>query len=1182
MKKIIWGFVIVVLIFVGVIVVGPNMIDWNTYKGDISEKVKTLTGRDLKVLGDVQVTIFPAPAIIANDVSFSNMQGAATPAMITLKRAEVRIALSPLLAGQIKVETVRLIKPVIELELAVDGRKNWEIKSLGSGVKDAPGVATEPQTLDTSNASVPSVVLDDFTIVDGTLNYRDSARGTIERIEGLNAHVEAASLIGPFQSKGSLTLRNTPLSYDISVGEVIKSRTLPLNMKFSVGESSASLHIGGTILDLIGDPKFKGSVKGEGKNLGLLIETITRNPTPPALAQLFSIEGNVSGSAHGVEISDLSVQLADAKVTGDVSVEMGADPRFSINLNAMRFDLDKWLNVQQVVVKKAKRTPNTKAVVTADAPSKRSQPTIHASNGVMIPNNISGSVIVSVEALVYRGQAIGDVLINTELNNGVAKLSQFSAQLPGGSEILMYGDLTTPKGAPQFSGNIEAQTNDLRKIAEWLDVKVPNIPKDRLRKIDFSSAIKLTPDEVQVQSLNLKFDSSRLTGAATVALRSRLGFGANLTLDQINVDAYIPVPLKSERLKDVVKSKGDTEVASGKNAKTTHKETQAASPFKGLSALAGFDANVLLEIKRLGLKGEQLKGVAVDASLFDGSLDIRKFNVAQFAGATLAASGKIEGLRDIPIAQGLRVNVKSKNLSPILRLLGTKLPIKGADLGKTSVDLRADGSFLSPRIKTTIKTAGANVQASGKFSVLPIADAFDLKVNLTHPDLARLLRTFGSKYRPSGKIGAITLASHIKGNPKKFSFDQMSGKVGKLNFGGFGWADLSGMRPKVTADLKLGALSLDRFLPETKKADLAPELWKSLKRRPVVWPGPTAGAHSSSIINVVNRGRWSADPIDLSVLKSFDADIALKTPIVTFSKYLFEKIDLIAEIRNGTLSTKRLTTQLFGGQVQGNAKVVSGIANQITSAFNVSGIKISEALRTVTGKATASGFLDANLNFTTTGKSVAGLVGSLGGTGGFSMKGVDVTAGVKGSAFSGVYNLLTSLNKLGSSRSGNRADVAATFQIARGVARTNDLKLASQLGNGTAAGTVDLVGWLLDLKGQVQLQQNALTQILQAKLKRGTSPVGFTLSGPLDAPNVKVDTGALLGGSVPIPGADVLLNKAPKKVQRILKGLLGGGNTPPPTSGPAPTGDTPPPPRTTQQQEPKKLNARDLLKGLFK
>ena len=62
-KKIILGFIVAILVVVGGVVIGPTMIDWNAYKGDVSEKLKTLTGRDLKILGDVRVTIFPTPAI---------------------------------------------------------------------------------------------------------------------------------------------------------------------------------------------------------------------------------------------------------------------------------------------------------------------------------------------------------------------------------------------------------------------------------------------------------------------------------------------------------------------------------------------------------------------------------------------------------------------------------------------------------------------------------------------------------------------------------------------------------------------------------------------------------------------------------------------------------------------------------------------------------------------------------------------------------------------------------------------------------------------------------------------------------------------------------------------------------------------------------------------------------------
>lgn len=1190
MKKLIWGFTIFFVLVAGTLLVGPSLIDWNSYKGDVAKKVKALTGRDLKILGDVQVSLFPAPAVIANDVSLSNMEGAATPNMITLQRAEVRIAMGPLLAGQIKVETVRLIKPVIELELLADGRQNWNIESPTASADKPVSTETSSPSSSSSGSSAPAIVLDDFTIIDGALNYRDSALGTIEQVAGLNARIEAASLAGPFQSKGDLTLRNIPLTYEITVGEVIQERTLPLNLKLGVGAGDSSLHIGGTILNLTEVPKFKGSLKGEGKNLGLLIEAITRTPTPPALAQLFSIEGNISASVSGGQIADLSMQLADSRVEGDIAVEMSETPRFSVSLTAGRFDLDKWLNVPNSTKKPAQQAAKAPEPVSLAVPEKggsTAQAPVQVSTGVIIPINLSGSVIVSLEALVYRGEVVSDVLINTELADGAAHLRQFSAQFPGGSDITMSGVLTSPGGKPDFSGNIETTTNDLRKVVEWVGAEIPDVPADRLRKFGFVSDIRLSPEQIKLQNISVQFDSSRLNGAATIALRERLAFGINLTLDQINADAYLPTTSTTEKPQAAANT--ETEKPATAGAPTEQKTTQpvaSGNPFNGLAALADFDANVLLNIKRLVLHGETLQNVAVDTTLYDGGLDIRKMNVGQVVGASLSASGKINDLRDIPSAEGLRIQFKTKDLAPLARLAGQKLPFDIGNLGATSVDLTADGSFLKPKIDASLKTAGADIKAKGVVSLLPVGDMFDVAIQLAHPDLVRLLRTFGVAYQPMGKIGAVNFTTQASGNPENITLGKLSGNIGSINFGGSGALALAGARPKITADLKTGALALDPFMPVTQKAGLEQELWQALKRRPVVWPGPDVTQHQSPIINVASLQHWPEDPIDFSVLNSFDADLSLKAPIITISKYLFEKIDAVAEIKNGTLNTKKLVGTLFGGQLQGNAQVSAADNNKIVSNFSISNIQIADALKSVTGTATASGELDANLDFTASGNSVAALISTLNGTGGFSMQDVDATGGVKGSVFAGVYKLLTSLNRLGSSRSGNKADVSGTFQITKGVAKSTDLRLASALGNGSADGTVDLPGWLLDMKGQIELQQSALTQILQAKLKKGASPVAFTISGPLDAPDVSIDTGALLGGGLPIPGADALFNKAPKGIGNVLKGLLGGGSAAPATpSAETPQGvDTPPPARSTEQQQApaKKITPEDLLKQLFK
>ncbi len=196
---------------------------------------------------------------------------------------------------------------------------------------------------------------------------------------------------------------------------------------------------------------------------------------------------------------------------------------------------------------------------------------------------------------------------------------------------------------------------------------------------------------------------------------------------------------------------------------------------------------------------------------------------------------------------------------------------------------------------------------------------------------------------------------------------------------------------------------------------------------------------------------------------------------------------------------------------------------------------------------------------------------------------VDAKKAGKGSALAGLFGLLTSLNSIGGAAKNDKARVTGTFTMARGVAESRDITIQSAYGNGAAVGSVDLSGWAIDVKGEVRLAESFLMQVLKAKVKETRNAVPFAIKGPLDAPNVKIDTGAALGAGVPIPGADALLNKAPKGVRSILQGILGGGNKQqPPASEPPPVGNQPPPVSSQPPQQKKPSLQEQLLKGLFK
>ena len=170
--------------------------------------------------------------------------------------------------------------------------------------------------------------------------------------------------------------------------------------------------------------------------------------------------------------------------------------------------------------------------------------------------------------------------------------------------------------------------------------------------------------------------------------------------------------------------------------------------------------------------------------------------------------------------------------------------------------------------------------------------------------------------------------------------------------------------------------------------------------------------------------------------------------------------------------------------------------------------------------------------------------------------------------------------------------MTGSFRISDGIAPSKDINITSAFANGAAVGNINLPAWTIDMEGQLQLGESFITQLLRAKIREANSAVPFAITGALDAPDVKVDTSALFGAGVPIPGA--IWKNAPRGVGDILRDVLGGATrSTRPKTRPLPTpppiisgGQNAPsdvlPPKPSQQREAPQVNPEEIFKQLFK
>lgn len=1143
MKKILGVILGLVALLVVAVIVLPGFVDWNDYKNTIQVQLKALTGRNVVIGGDIHITILPTPAVIANNVRLANVKGGSAADMVRLKSLEVRISLGPLLTGNLQVETVNLVDPIVELERLADGRVNWEFtptrtETDGSASVSLPGLPANPLA---GTGEAGAIRLDSFHIENGTIIYRDAISGSSERIEHLEARLSADSLSGPLDSVGSFDFRGTVLSYEVAVGKIINERTVPINMVFTAPPGGTKAEISGAIVELAKAPKFKGKVMASGKMLSDLLRAAGGMATVPGpLAQSFAVEGDIVVSAADLSVKGLSMSLGGLRADGDLTAAYGATPAtFALKLAVPRVDLDALLALPEDHAAAVNASGQPSAASAPVPATTGSDATAPADEGFRLPETVNGTLELSAPTVTYRGGIIGDVRLNAELNAGEVTVSQLSAQLPGGSDLFTVGVFSADKGQPRFDGSVEARISDLRRVMAWLGIPVPDIPSDRLRKATFKGRVVADSSQVQGVNLDVVVDSSHISGGVTVALRSRPAFGASIVVDRLNLDAYLTPDGAAL---------GDTNGTTTKGDATTGAVAKpAGSPADGFAVLKGlaqFDANLRLQVERLTYRRVPLGGLAFDGTLFAGNLEVRKLGVGDLAGASGTFSGNLNGLNGVPSLKGGHFDVRGLDIDRLTRQFETSAPVSTRDIGVIALTGGIEGSVLRPLVDVVAKAPEASLDVKGRLSVIPLEPLFAGDVKVQHADVQRLLRLAGIDYRPSGRLGGVGLAASVKADAKQVTLSQINGTVGPVSLGGALAADLTGPRPRITGDVKTGRIVVDPFLPPRRSAALregddatGPHPWVI----PAAWSpsvAPVTNARRLWLAAATGGGHWSTDPLDLSALGTFDADLRLASEAIVYDGVALNGVAAEATVTEGVLRLGSLSGTLFGGALKGNAVVRSAPKPAVDGSVSLSGGDFGLAEQEMRGKRLATGDIAFRVTGNTTGRNVAEMVAGLKGDGSFEVKKVALTADSGKTSLGPISGLLAGLNEIagllgGGQRPDGLADVLGSFKIERGIAHSEDFQFVSTLGEGKAKGDIDLPNWRMKVDGDIQLSQNLFSQLLS-----GTTGLNLTLpfriEGDLAEPNVVLDTGKLPGKALSIPGA--ILDKA--GVGKLLRKLV--------------------------------------------
>ncbi|MCV0426507.1 MAG: AsmA family protein [Roseibium sp.] len=502
-----------------------------------------------------------------------------------------------------------------------------------------------------------------------------------------------------------------------------------------------------------------------------------------------------------------------------------------------------------------------------------------------------------------------------------------------------------------------------------------------------------------------------------------------------------------------------------------------------------------LAFETVGLTGEELiAGLDINGSVSIADGEIGGLGLASAVGGDPEADKLTNLAMDVDL-EGLENPI---SLSGALSWRGEAFSLAGqADTARL---LAGDAAPVSVNVKGNRLSAGFDGRAS-------MTGALDGAVSVATADLRGLMAWMGQNIGAGGGLKTFKASGifGMQGNTlsfeeTRFTLDDTSGEAdGRVDLGG---------RPKVTARLALRELVLDPYLGDSS----SPGSSKAGSSGNV--SGGTGGNGGGGAPG--GASGWSTDTIDFSGLQAVDVDFKVTTREIRWDKIKIDESALSTTIKNGVLTANLEKLALYKGTGSGTVTLNGASATPgVKAKFALSGLEAHPLLRDAANFDWIEGRTAINLDVQSKGNSEQALVQALQGTANFkftegAIRGINIPKMVRGLS---VETLLGWQDN--STEKTDFSALEASFTIANGIAKTDNLSMVGPLVRMTGQGTTNMPGqtleWRVEPKIVASLEGQAPVPRRKGEDKKLAGlGVPIVIEGPWADPRIYPDIAGIL------------------------------------------------------------------------
>ena len=282
----------------GAVLVGLIAMSWflnrDALRQAVEAQIRAVTGLDLVVKGNIDISVFPASYISFHDVGLKG--GGTTAPALSVDVLTANLRLLPLLLQRFQIADVMMLRPHIHVVREANGDSNW-----------TPFIETIVRTM--KPGADNQVSFSEIRIQDGVLAYEDAANHVKEGLDDIDLSLAWPSISRSFAATGQFDWRGERVDGAISASDFVAALSGDRSgLKARISSAPLKLAFDGTVADRT-SMMMEGTLTVDSTSLRNALRWTGQAPPGSGGFGRFALKARANVVGASIALTNVNVEL---------------------------------------------------------------------------------------------------------------------------------------------------------------------------------------------------------------------------------------------------------------------------------------------------------------------------------------------------------------------------------------------------------------------------------------------------------------------------------------------------------------------------------------------------------------------------------------------------------------------------------------------------------------------------------------------------------------------------------------------------------------------------------------------------------------------------------------------------------------------------------------------------------